>query len=135
MKRLINDKIPTNNYISQWESGRFRFIVKCPAGFMTISDAHDSDNKLCMQSPDQLLNLHKKGALQTIQFQPEGTDIWLTVFARTGKKIHVCDEEILRSLTVGTINQYWTNTEFYDQAQYSRVGAINWLSRAYVMND
>jgi hypothetical protein len=36
----------------------------------------------------------------------EGGQHWLTVFARKGKKVVVIDEEILKGLTVGTINSY-----------------------------
>lgn len=99
---------------------------------MTISDARDFDNKSYMMYPESLLTAYKKGALQTIEFQPEGSDIWLTVFARKGNKIVLMDEVIMAHLTVGTINQYWNNTNLYNQSQYGAVGAKTWADRAFV---
>jgi hypothetical protein len=101
---------------------------------MTIVDGRDFDNERYMQYPESLINGYKKGALQTVQFNPEGTDIWLTIFARVGKKIHLCDQTILRDLTVGTINGLYYNTNFYSQSQYRAVGATSWASKAFVEN-
>jgi hypothetical protein len=135
MQTIINTTgIQTTDYLSQYTAGKFRFISKCRAGFMTIVDGRDFDNERYMQYPESLINGYKKGALQTVQFNPEGTDIWLTVFARVGKKIHLCDQTILRNLTVGTINGLYYNTNFYSQSQYSAVGATSWASKAFVEN-
>jgi len=135
MQKIINTTgIPTTDYLSQYTAGKFRFISKCRAGFMTIVDGRDMDNAMYMQHPESLITGYKKGALQTVQFNPEGTDIWLTVFARVGKKIHLCDQTILRNLTVGTINGLYYNTNFYSQSQYRVVGATSWASKAFVEN-
>jgi hypothetical protein len=135
MQKIINTTgIPTTDFLSQYTAGKFRFISKCRAGFMTIVDGRDMDNAMYMQHPESLITGYKKGALQTVQFNPEGTDIWLTVFARVGKKIHLCDQTILRNLTVGTINGLYYNTNFYSQSQYSAVGATSWASKAFVEN-
>lgn len=135
MKNILNaNRIPTTDFLSQYSAGKFRFISKCRAGFLTISDAVSTDNLRYLAHPESLLTAFKKGALQTIQFNPEGTDIWLTVFARVGKKIHLIDQTILANLTVGTINQYWYNTNLYSQVQYSVVGAKTWADKAYVLN-
>ena len=135
MQTIINTTgIPTTDYLSQYTAGKFRFISKCRAGFMTIVDGRDMDNAMYMQHPESLINGYKKGALQTVQFNPEGTDIWLTIFARVGKKIHLCDQTILRDLTVGTINGLYYNTNFYSQSQYRAVGATSWASKAFVEN-
>ena len=99
---------------------------------MTIVDCRDNDNDYYMTYPEAIITAYKKGALQTVEFQPEGTDIWLTVFARKGNTIVVIDETILGNLTVGTINQLYSNTNLYNQAQYSAVGAKTWADRAYV---
>ena len=101
---------------------------------MTISDCRDHDNDLYSNHPASLLNGWKKGALQTVEFQPEGSSAWLTVFARTGKKIKLIDEQILEGLDVGTINQYWIDTNLYSQVQYMHVGAKTWADRAFVDN-
>ena len=135
MQKIINTTgIPTTDYLSQYTAGKFRFISKCRAGFMTIVDGRDMDNAMYMLHPESLINGYKKGALQTVQFNPAGTDIWLTIFARVGKKIHLCDQTILRDLTVGTINGLYYNTNFYSQSQYRAVGATSWASKAFVEN-
>ena len=135
MQKIINTTgIPTTDYLSQYTAGKFRFISKCRAGFMTIVDGRDMDNAMYMQHPESLITGYKKGALQTVQFNPAGTDIWLTIFARVGKKIHLCDQTILRDLTVGTINGLYYNTNFYSQSQYRAVGATSWASKAFVEN-
>lgn len=135
MNKLVNiNRIPTVDILSQYQSGKFRFVSKCRAGFMTVSDSRDFDNPRFMANPESLLNQYKKGALYTIQFQPEGTDIWLTVFARTGKKTNLIDESILVNLTVGTINQLWYNSDLYSQYQYQAVNSKTWASYAYQMN-
>jgi hypothetical protein len=51
-----------------------------------------------------------------------------------GKKCVLIDEDILKGLTVGTINQYWSETNLYSQMQYSIVNAQNWASKAFIMN-
>jgi hypothetical protein len=99
---------------------------------MTIVDARPADNEYHITYPESIITGYKKGALQTVEFQPEGTDIWLTVFARKGNKIVLIDEVIMAHLTVGTINQYYTNTNLYSQTQYSAVGAKTWADRAFV---
>ena len=136
MQNYINHTgIPTADFLTKYSAGKFRFITKCRAGFMTIVDSRDGDNAGYMQYPESLITGFKKGALQTVQFNPAGTDIWLTIFARVGKKIHLCDQTILRALTVGTINSLYYNTNFYSQSQYGAVGATSWASKAYVANE
>jgi hypothetical protein len=72
--------------------------------------------------------------LQSIEFKPEGMDMWFTVFAIKGKKIICIDKEILRNITVGDINSTYLNTELYSQDQYKAVNAKTWADKAYVMN-
>jgi hypothetical protein len=135
MKNLVNTTdVRTVNVLGAYPNttGKFRFIAKCRAGWMTVSEARDWDNAHYMQYPGELLASHKQGSLQTIEFQPEGSDIWLTVFAKKGNKIVLMDEVIMAHLTVGTINQYWSNTNLYSQSQYTAVGAKTWVDRAFV---
>jgi len=136
MKEIINvTGIPTVDYLKDYTAGKFRFISKARAGFFTVSDARDFDNPRYMANPEGLLKAYKKGALQTVEFCPEGSDYYFTVFARVGKKIKLIDKAILASLTVGTINSLWYNTELYSQYQYKAVGSKTWASMAYVMNE
>lgn len=136
MKEIINTtNIHIVDYLNQYSAGKFRFISKARAGFFTVVDARDWDNPRYMENPESLLGAYKKGALQTVQFCPEGSDYYLTVFARVGKKIKLVDKAILASLTVGTINSMWYNTELYSQYQYKAVNSKTWASQAYVMNE
>lgn len=120
--------------LSQYESGKFRMVVKTRLG-MTCVDSRDFDNPRIMANPECAISGYKKGALQTVQFQPEGSDIWLTIFSRTGKKVKLIDESILVNLTVGTINSMYYNTNLYDHHQYKAVNSKSWASMAYKMNE
>lgn len=135
MNNLTNTtQIHTVNYLKGYTAGKFRFISKARSGFMTVVDARDFDNPRYLANPESLLTAFKPGALHTVEFCPEGGDYYLTVFARVGKKIKLIDEAILENLTVGTINQYWYNTNLYSQTQYSAVGAKTWADKAFVNN-
>lgn len=133
MKNLVNTTdIHPVRFMNGYTAGKFRFIAKCRAGFLSVSEARDFDNVSYMKYPESLLTAFKKGSLQTIEFQPEGSDVWLTVFAKKGNKVVIIDEVIMSHLTVGTINQLWYNTNLYNQKQYAAVGAKTWADRAFV---
>ena len=135
MKNVINTikDLNTVNYIENLK-GKYRFITKVRAGFMSCNEARDFDNVRLNKSLSSVLSGYKKGALQTVEFQKEGSDYWLTVFARVGKKVKIIDEAILRELTVGTINGLWYNTNLMDMAQYKTVNSKTWADNAFVMN-
>jgi len=134
MSNIINTLgLGTCNFIRE-QKGSYRIIYKCQAGFMSIAEAKYNDDMANDHGPAQLLSIWTKGSLQTIQFMAEGSQHWLTVFARKGKKIVVIDEEILKGLTVSIINSYWINTNLYSQKQYSHVNAKNWACKAFIMN-
>lgn len=135
MSSIINTlRLSPSNFI-RGQKGSYRIIYKCQAGFMSISESEPNDKLANDCGPAVLLDGWKKGSLQTIQFKAEGGQYWLTVFARKGKNIVVIDEDILKGLTVGTINQYFSDTNLYSQMQYSAVNASNWASKAFVMNE
>ena len=113
------------NFIGD-RKGSFLAIVKVQAGFVSASNAG---------SEIPSLNSWKKGALQGLQFQPEGTNYWLTVFARVGKRIILIDQEILEKVEVGTINQLFYNTNLMDQKQYQAVNAKTWADKAFLLNE
>jgi hypothetical protein len=129
---LENSMIITD-ILSQYKSGKFRMVVKTKLG-MTVCDARDFDNPRIMANPESAISGYKKGALQTVQFCPEGSDFYLTIFSRTGKKVKLIDESILANLTVGTINSMYYNTQLMDMAQYKSVGSTSWASMAFVQN-
>ena len=134
MTNLVNTtNINTVDILSKYTEGKFRFIVKTKLG-MTCCDARDFDNPRIMANPESVISGYKKGVLQTVQFQPEGSDYWLTVFSRTGKTVKLIDKSILVNLTVGTINGLYYNTNLYSQAQYQAVNSKTWASHAYQMN-
>ena len=135
MTNLVNTTdVRTVNVLGAFPNtkGKFRFITKCKAGWMTIVDAKDYENEYFMTYPESIITGYNKSALQTVEFQPEGTTNYLTVFARKGNKIVLMDELIMGNITVGTINQLYRNTNLYNQEQYTAVGAKTWADRAYV---
>ena len=105
--------------------GTFQAITKVPAGFLV---AYEIGSEL------PTLNRWKKGALQTIQFQPEGSKAWLTVFAKKGTKVILMDQQILENVEVGTINSLFHNTNLMDHNQYKAVNAKTWADKAFVLN-
>lgn len=133
---VIDRAISRCNFIKG--EGTYRAIVKVQAGFMTTVDdlgIQANWGKKQWNKGIDVFRGFKKGALQSIQFQPEGTNHWLTVFAKVGTKIKLIDDAILSEMTVGDINQNWTNTNLYNQAQYTAVGSKTWASMAFVKNN
>jgi len=130
---LRDQDIRTTDCLSQFKSGKFRMIIKTRLG-MTCRDCKDWDSTRLMKYPEAIISGYKKGVLQTVEFCPDGSDFYLTVFSRTGKKVKLIDETILANLTVGVINSMYTNTNLYSQDQYKMVNSISWASKAFVMN-
>ena len=130
--KLANE-LMTVDILSQYKGGKFRMVVKTKLG-MTVCDARDFDNPRIMANPECAISGYKKGALQTVQFCPEGSDFYLTIFSRTGKRVKLIDESILANLTVGTINGMYCNTNLMDMEQYKSVGSTSWASMAFVQN-
>ena len=139
MKQIIfnANRINQVDFI-QGRTGEYRAIVKVKAGFMSVVDdlgiqANWSSGPQWKSAMDVFRGF-KKGALQTIQFKATGTDTWLTVFARTGKKIKLMDTQMFQEMTVGDINQDWYNTELYSQTNYQMANAKTWADQAFVAN-
>ena len=131
--KLANE-LMTVDILSQYGAGQFRMVVKTKLG-MTVCDTRDFDNPRIMANPECAISGYKKGVLQTVQFCPEGSDFYLTIFSRTGKKVKLIDESILANLTVGTINGMFPNTNLMDMEQYKLVGSKSWASMAFVQNE
>jgi hypothetical protein len=136
MKENIINAIGLNtvNFI-KGQKGEFRTVSKVKAGFMTVVEFNKFANETFSNDPSQVLGWFKKSSLQSVEFKAEGSNYWLTVFARVGKKVKMVDEDILRGLKVGNINSFWLNTDLYSQRQYEVVNAKSWDSFAFVMND
>ena len=131
---LQSELIVTDILSEYFNPGEFRMVVKTKLG-MTVCDARDFDNPRIKENPEMAISGYKRGALQTVQFKPEGSSFWLTVFSRTGKKVKLIDESILANLTVGTINGMFDNTNLMDMSQYKLVGASSWASKAFTQNE
>jgi hypothetical protein len=114
--------------------GKFRFISKCRAGYMTCSDAMDFDDQRLYDNPALVLSKFKKGALHTVEYKPFGSDNYFTVFAKKGTKIVLMDEAIMANLEIGTINGLWYNTNLYNQDQYKAVNSKTWADLAFIAN-
>jgi len=125
----------TVDYLSQYTKGKFRMITKVRAGFTSCVDARPFDNERMMKNPESIISGYKRGALQTVEFCPDGGDYYLTVFARVGKKVKFMDEAIMAALTVGTINGMFDNTNLMDMAQYKTVNSKTWASKAFTVNE
>lgn len=112
----------------------FRAISKTRAG-LAIVDFRDFENKAFSKDPSQILAYFKKGALQTVEAKAKGSDIWMSIFKRKGKKITLIDRHMLYNLTVGTINSSWHDTNLYSWQQYKATNTSSWASYAYRMNE
>ena len=131
MNKIINlTGIHKTNFI-QDRKGEFRSIVKVQAGFLTVCDPAPYWKRAI-----DVFRSYSNGALQTIQFKAEGTEVWLTVFAKSGKKVKLMDEQMFEDMKVADINdgKYWSDTNLYNQKQYAYVNAKNWACKAFVMN-
>jgi hypothetical protein len=136
--QIINSERINQTDFIQGRKGEFRAIVKVKAGFMTVVD--DLGIQASWQNGPEwkkaidVFRGFKKGALQTIQFKAEGSNTWLTVFARKGNKIILMDTELFLTMEVGDINQNWSNTNLYSQNNYRLAGAKTWADKAFVKN-
>jgi len=119
-------------------TGEYRAISKVKAGFMVVVEDLGIKNKWSTgaewKRAIDVFRGFNKGALQTIQFRADGTDHWLTVFAKAGNKVKIMDTQMFMDMQVGDINQNWSNTNLYDQRQYGMVNAKTWASKAFVKN-
>ena len=117
--------------------GQYRAIVKVKAGFMTIVEDLGIQANWGRQRWNSAMDVFrgfKRGALQTIEFKADGSDTFITVFARSGNKIKLMDLEMFQTMTVGDINQDWSSTNLYSQTNYRMAGANTWADKAFVTN-
>jgi hypothetical protein len=135
--QIINsEKISQVEFIEN-RKGQYRAIVKVQAGFMTVVDDIGIQNNWGKQQWNSAIDVFrgfKKGALQTIQFRAEGTDSWLTVFAKSGNKVKLMDYQLFKDMEVGDINQNWSNTNLYSQTNYALCKTKTWADKAFVVN-
>lgn len=130
---LLDQSIMITDELANQTAGKFRSVIKTNLGF-AIVEARDFDNPRLMQYPESIISSYKKGTLQTVEFCPEGSNFYRTIFCRVGNKVKLIDETILANLTVGTINSLYYGTNLYSQAQYGAVHSKSWADKAYIMN-
>lgn len=121
----------------QGRKGEYRAIVKVQAGFMTVVNDQGIQcnwGRQSWNSPMDVFRSFKRGALQTIEFKAEGSETFITVFARSGNKIKLMDTEMFLAMEVGDINQDWSKTNLYSQNNYRMAGAKTWADKAFVTN-
>ena len=135
--QIINsEKISETEFIND-RKGEYRAIVKVQAGFMTVVNDLGIQANWGRQNWNAAIDVFrnfKKGALQTIEFKAEGSDTWLTVFAKAGNKIKLMDYQLFKDMEVGDINQNWSNTNLYSQKNYALCNAKTWADKAFVAN-
>lgn len=130
------ERINQTDFI-QGRNGQFRAIVKVQAGFMTVVEdlgIQANWGRQRWNSAMEVFRSFKKGALQTIEFKAEGSNNWLTVFARSGNKVKLMDTDMFLNMTVGDINQDWSNTNLYSQNNYRLANAKTWADKAFTTN-
>lgn len=131
------ERINQTDFI-QDRKGEYQAIVKVQAGFMTtVDDLGIKCNWKTGASWKRAIDVFrdfKKGALQTIQFKAEGSNTWLTVFARKGNKIILMDTQLFLDMNVGDINQNWSNSNLYSQNNYRLANAKTWADKAFIAN-
>ena len=126
-----NKDLTITNYSgdSMCGEGKYRVITKCQAGFMITSVKQ-------AKSAIDVFRSYKIKHVHSIAFIKENDKLGgydFMVYARAGKKVWI-EEDLLRELEVGDINQSLTNTALYSQEQYNAVNDKSWASKAYVMN-
>lgn len=121
----------------QGRKGLYRAVVKTKGGLTVVDDFGIANGWKKAQWQDALdvFSYFKKSALQTILFQADGSTNWLTVFSRSGNKINTIDSDMLVNMTVGHINQDWSNSTLYNQTQYKAVGSKTWADFAFRKNN
>lgn len=136
--QIINaEKINQVDFIKN-RKGVYQAIVKVKAGYtVSVNDLgilNKWESGAQWKKAINVFRNFKKGALQSIEFKAEGTDHWLTVFARVGNKVKLMDTQLFEDMEVGDINQNWSNSNLYNQTNYQLCNAKTWADKAFVVN-
>ena len=114
--------------------GYFQVIIKDALGYFDIVEYSGAPAQNAIKHPSNLLNLHKKNAVQAIFFKVEPNGTNYQVFQRNGKRINAIDRDLLADLSVETISKLYPTTDLYSPVQFNEVGAVNAADKAYVKN-
>lgn len=126
--KVLDKSIMVKNII-RGKKGTYTAIVKVRGGFLTTVTRDYWENIY------DVFSHFEKGALQTIEFRPDGEEYTVVVFAMKGKKCIIMDKELAEMITVGDVNSTWVSTNLYNQEQYKAVKATSWSSRVFVVNE
>jgi len=120
-------KFHTMNYGLDWNTTKYKYraISKCRAGFMTISEGETTlQRAVCTW---------KKNALQTVEVQLPGHDIYVTVLAMKANKFHIVENTILENIKIGTIHSSFP--KMADHGHWRSIGSKTWADNAYKLED
>ena len=98
----------------------YRAVVKCKAGFLTISEGKNTMRFIASN--------WQKNAVQTIQIENQYGN-WETVLALKGNRFYIIDLAIIESLKVSDIHTSFP--KMADQSHWKSIGSKTWADLAY----
>ena len=120
-------KFYTVNHDLDWNTTKYKYraVSKCRAGFMAISEGESTlAHAVCNW---------KKNALQTLQVQLPGHEIYVNVLAIKGNKFVLAENTILENITIGTIHSQFP--KMADHGHWRSIGSKTWADNAYKLED
>ena len=100
---------------------QYRAIIKCKAGFMTISE---STEKL-----RTFVTGWAKGALHTVEIYRPDVGFWSKILIMKSGKFHRVNQTIIENLTVGDIHSNFPTMA--DHNHWKMIGSKTWADKAY----
>ena len=121
------------NHLKEDKKYKFRYTVKCKAGFLIISETRYD------QTPKEFIE-GTYGFLENVQVWSEAENstedykgIWLNVLTTKGKRFYSIDKNFLLNLTVSNMHNAWKKMVDYDL--WNRMGTKTHADYAYRMNN
>ena len=121
------------NHLKEDKKYKFRYTVKCKAGFLIISETRWD------QTPKEFIE-GTYGFLENVQVWRESENptedhkgIWLNVLCTKGKKFYSIDKSFLLNLTVSNMHHAWKKMVDYDL--WNRMGTKTHADYPYKMNN
>ncbi len=117
--KMCKFMVSDNGFDSETEY-EYRAIIKCVAGFLTISE---NKGKL-----SQIATQWKKNSLHTLEVKNQYGNYQI-VLAMKGGKFYIMDKAIVETLTVGDIHS--TFPKMADHNHWKAIGSKTWADPAY----
>ena len=121
------------NHLEEEKKYKFRYTVKCKAGFLIISETRWD------QTPKEFIE-GTYGFLENVQVWSESENptedhkgIWLNVLCTKGKKFYSIDKSFLLNLTVSNMHHAWKKMVDFDL--WKRMGSTTHADYPYKMNN